>query len=315
MTSPGIGERLRNAREARGLSLDEVEAGTRIRRRYLEALEAEAFAQIPGPAYVKGFVRTYATYLGFSPEDLASLSPEVAEEISISPAPAVEVRITPVTRRSSTRQILLGIGLVVVIGVALVGYILYGQVRQFATTRPSGPSVSHRPASTPARVPGAAGSLTPPSPPAPPLPSLGPVSPPRLPASPGAAAAPSSPAPSKPSERPPGGSPSPESPPPGPSQGTQRAPGGAIVFTGPLEVVAVATDRAWLRVVADGAVVFEGYMSAGMRQAWEARRQITLKVGNASGLDVSVNGQPLGPLGNPGDVVERTFTAGDSGNP
>ena len=324
MTSPGIGERLRSAREARGLSLEEIEAGTRIRRRYLEALEAEAFDEIPGPAYVKGFLRTYAIYLGFSPDDLAALSPEIGAETIITPAPAVEVRITPVTRRSSMARIILGIGLVVAIGVALVGYVLYGQVRQFATTRPPISSGSH-PVSPPARpggtegtrpVPGATASPAPGSPPPVVLPSPVPPPPTRPPAPKTPPAIPSPAVTPKPAAPPPAAPQPAESASPGtPRQGPQGSSGGAIVFTGPLQVVAVATDRAWVRVVADGVLVFEGYMSAGTRQAWEAKREITLKVGNASGLEVSVNGQPLGRLGNPGDVVDRTFRSGDSGNP
>ena len=68
MEAIGVGERLRKAREARGLSLDAVAASTHIRERYLEALEEERFEEIPGPAYVKGFLRNYAAHLGL-PED------------------------------------------------------------------------------------------------------------------------------------------------------------------------------------------------------------------------------------------------------
>jgi len=80
-------------------------------------------------------------------------------------------------------------------------------------------------------------------------------------------------------------------------------------------VVVVASDRSWLRAVVDGATVFEGFLSAGDRQTWESRRQISLRIGNASALDVSVNGQSLGRLGNPGDVVDKTFTAGGPSSP
>jgi len=80
-------------------------------------------------------------------------------------------------------------------------------------------------------------------------------------------------------------------------------------------VEVAATDRTWVRAVVDGTTVFEGFLSAGTREAWDARRVLSLKVGNASGLDVSVNGRPLGPLGKPGDVVERTFTAGGPASP
>ena len=65
----------------------------------------------------------------------------------------------------------------------------------------------------------------------------------------------------------------------------------------------------------DGVTVFEGFMSAGTRQDWEARRELSLKAGNAGGLDVSVNGRSLGRLGNPGDTVDKTFTADGAVSP
>ena len=59
-----IGSSLREARMRRGLELSDVERDTRIRTRYLTALEEERFDVLPGPAYAKGFLRTYADFLG-----------------------------------------------------------------------------------------------------------------------------------------------------------------------------------------------------------------------------------------------------------
>jgi hypothetical protein len=59
-----IGSSLREARERRRLELRDVEQATRIRVKYLQALEEERFDVIPAAAYVKGFLRTYADYLG-----------------------------------------------------------------------------------------------------------------------------------------------------------------------------------------------------------------------------------------------------------
>jgi len=59
-----IGNSLREARLRKELDFPELEQGTKIRAKYLRALEDEAFDQLPGPTYVKGFVRTYADYLG-----------------------------------------------------------------------------------------------------------------------------------------------------------------------------------------------------------------------------------------------------------
>lgn len=72
----GIGETFKKAREARGLSLEEVAENTKIRYRYLEAIEKENFKIIPGHVYGKGFIRNYARYLGINPEPLTALFDE-----------------------------------------------------------------------------------------------------------------------------------------------------------------------------------------------------------------------------------------------
>jgi cytoskeletal protein RodZ len=59
-----IGTTLREARVRRKLTLQQVEEDTKIRVKYLQAMENEDFDVMPGATYVKGFLRTYATYLG-----------------------------------------------------------------------------------------------------------------------------------------------------------------------------------------------------------------------------------------------------------
>jgi cytoskeletal protein RodZ len=59
-----IGNSLREARERRGLDFAQAEVATKIRGKYLRALEDEQFALLPAQTYVKGFLRTYAEYLG-----------------------------------------------------------------------------------------------------------------------------------------------------------------------------------------------------------------------------------------------------------
>jgi cytoskeleton protein RodZ len=59
-----IGNSLREARLRQGLEFGEVEQATKIRGKYLRALEDEQFDILPGQTYVKGFLRTYAEYLG-----------------------------------------------------------------------------------------------------------------------------------------------------------------------------------------------------------------------------------------------------------
>src|SRR3989440_12712501 len=70
-----IGETLAAKRGERGLSIDQVSASTRIRREHLQALEAEDFAHFSAPVYAKGYLRTYASYLGLDADDLIRRMP------------------------------------------------------------------------------------------------------------------------------------------------------------------------------------------------------------------------------------------------
>src|SRR5918995_473233 len=60
---PEIGETLREARMRRRIDMTEVETATKIRGKYLLALENEEWDLLPGPTFVKSFLRTYAEYL------------------------------------------------------------------------------------------------------------------------------------------------------------------------------------------------------------------------------------------------------------
>ena len=64
---PEIGEMLREARMRRRIDMTEVETATKIRGKYLRALENEEWDLLPGPTFVKTFLRTYAEYLGLDP--------------------------------------------------------------------------------------------------------------------------------------------------------------------------------------------------------------------------------------------------------
>lgn len=66
-----IGAVLREARRKREIDLSEVEQATKIRPRYLQALEAEEWDALPGGVYTRGFIRTYASFLGLDGERLA----------------------------------------------------------------------------------------------------------------------------------------------------------------------------------------------------------------------------------------------------
>jgi len=65
-----VGTILKEARLTRGISLAEVEAGTKIRAKFLDAIERDDFRALPSLAYAKGFVKNYSEFLGLVSADV-----------------------------------------------------------------------------------------------------------------------------------------------------------------------------------------------------------------------------------------------------
>jgi cytoskeleton protein RodZ len=124
----GIGPTLREARNRRKVDLSEVEAAIKIRVRYLQAIENEEWDALPGGAYTRGFVRTYANYLGLDGDRLAddyrrSTATPGGERVPkrVEPVPASAPR--PRSRLSG-RLLIAAVCLLVVaalVGIALAG--------------------------------------------------------------------------------------------------------------------------------------------------------------------------------------------------
>ena len=241
----GIGETFRRAREARRLSLADVERLTKIRGAYLAALEEERFDALPPHPYSKGFVRAYARLLGLDADRLvaefeAQLPPTLAPGLSR----AVEIPLEPAAPVPRWRRFLTYAVWVILVLALYAGYVGYTQLREFSRPVPTG---------TPAASPGSLSTPT---------------------AAPGATPAPA------------------ESPAP-PTAG--------------VTVALTTTGKSWVRVTADGERVFQGILDAGEARTWSAERELTIRIGNAAAVELTVNGQSLGPLGGPGKVVELRF--------
>ena len=118
-----IGNSLREARYRQQLELSEVEQATKIRSRYLKALEEEAFDALPAQTYVKGFLRTYADYLGLDGQlyvDEYNSRYSAGGEEPREPVVARRTASSP-HRRFERRGVLLalaGIGVLVVVVIA-----------------------------------------------------------------------------------------------------------------------------------------------------------------------------------------------------
>ncbi len=124
-----IGQALREARLAQGIELDEAQRVTKIRARYLEALENEQWEKLPDPAYVRGFLRTYAGYLDLDANALvAAYRGEHREEEDPGPIPRDmlprkgQVERHPGRRRHALLAlVVIAIGLIIVIVIARGG--------------------------------------------------------------------------------------------------------------------------------------------------------------------------------------------------
>ena len=105
-----LGEVLRTAREAKGVDLTRVERETKIRERYLSALERGEYRELPGAVYTKGFLRNYGAYLGLDPEYLIDLY-RLESTPSASDRPSAPTPPRPITVRRS-RSFVVSPGLV-----------------------------------------------------------------------------------------------------------------------------------------------------------------------------------------------------------
>jgi cytoskeletal protein RodZ len=104
-----LGETLRQARLDKGVSLADAARDTRIRRSYLEALESEDDASLPPAVYTRGFLRTYAEYLGLNPQAMVDLyQPAARREPSPTLRPAVPHLAIP--RQIPLRPVLYSLG-------------------------------------------------------------------------------------------------------------------------------------------------------------------------------------------------------------
>lgn len=86
-----LGQALREEREARNISIEEIASATKIVPRYLEALEADRLDQMPGGFFIRGIIRTYAKSIGLDPEEVLNRY----KEAGLLEAAAPENKIFP----------------------------------------------------------------------------------------------------------------------------------------------------------------------------------------------------------------------------
>lgn len=143
--SLSIGERLKSAREAKGINLEEAARFTKVQRWILESIEGNRIDEVLDPAYRKIFLKKYAAYLGLDGTAL------VREYLSLfgpveEPAVVLNKRLPKEEPPPVLRVILPAlVGLMSVVGVAFIGYLaldLYGNLKKNGKTVRPAASVS-----------------------------------------------------------------------------------------------------------------------------------------------------------------------------
>jgi hypothetical protein len=137
--APPVGETLQAARERKGVDLYRAERDTKIRLRYLSALEDSDYDELPAPVYVKGFLRNYAIYLGLDPDEVLDRWHDEMEQMRtatrVAVAPPPMPIVEPGGRRVTITPGMFVAGLIVMVIVAFFGYVAI-QFLRFAEETP-----------------------------------------------------------------------------------------------------------------------------------------------------------------------------------
>ncbi|MBC8248044.1 MAG: helix-turn-helix domain-containing protein [Anaerolineales bacterium] len=285
-----LGQLLREAREQKGVSLEQVEEATRIRQKFLQALEEGNFGALPAETYVKGFLRTYAMYLELDPKEVMALYEGRENEGKAAltqPGFFQPMDISMAAPSWLTPDLVIGALLIVVL-IAFGSWATWHYLsptiktqllswRATATPSPTATTSVVLPSATPTATPTTMPTTMPTATPTP-LPTVAAVvstsTPTRVPTRTSA-----------PTNTP-----------------TPRLQGG-------IEVELNIVEYAWMRVIVDGNEAFVGSLEEGTTRTWRGRESVALRCGNAGGVEATVNGEPLGPLGERGQVVDIEWFA------
>ncbi len=284
---------LKAARERQGFTLAQVEEATKIRQRFLQALEDNDTTVLGGDIYVRGFVKNYASFLGLNPNELLPPTEDVVPIITPQPGGETEILSLPLRDTSFPfGRILLMVSAFVLLGVA--AFYLWQPAQRAMLLDRFG---AYLPVPTPTITAIAAGD-SPNSTATVPEPTVTrssvavlagtPDSTPTTTPVPTATLPPRTPTPDLTATAAPTRTPE-------PVQG--------IVLS--IRVVAPS----WTQVFLDDneTAEIERTLNQGETFEWTGQQRVFLRLGNAGGVIVTLNGQELGALGDSGSVISRTW--------
>jgi cytoskeletal protein RodZ len=275
-----FGVRLREQREQRGITLEEISSSTKIGTRMLVALEQDHFDQLPGGIFNKGFIRAYARCLGLDEEQAiadylvasGNVPPEKEKDKKsegIGEPSSFELHAEAERSESNlpwgTFAVLL---LLVALGFAVWGF--YSREARKNARKADAPAVHLSDAVTPPVL------TTPPA-------ETKAQAPPTTPVSAKSVGA-TSPSTSQSSEPP--------------------------AVTGPLSLRIRLRADSWLSITSDGPTVLQGSSFGALTEKTvHATKEIVVKAGNVAALDLEFNGKKLPAQGTEGEVKTLTFDA------
>lgn len=342
MTLVELGAALRAEREKRGLDLEDAANKLKISARLLRALEEGDEQSLPPLAYTKGFIRSYASYVGLSAEEVSeALGALEAATEPTTPQNVYEPELV-LTPRRNLKPILAGVVLLGIMAAVFFAWqqgaldFLSRQTRRLAQPAPMQSAESVDPGnlagrSAPVAAAPAAGS-TPGQPPAPVAATAGkPAG--SATAAPAAQASAGAPAATQPTASLPpvrgtaatGAAPAgaPVSAPPAPAAPVQTALGQAVpgqtapaaqageAQPGTHKLIITATEECWIHSSADKTDTRQFSLRKGDTFALTFSKSLELKLGNAGGVRLRYDGEELPQAGQSGQVRNLTFPPAD----
>lgn len=303
---PSFGEKLKQEREKRKITLEQISVSTKIGTRMLQALEEDKFNQLPGGIFNKGFVRAYSRFVGLDEDqtvadyllasgDAPPPPTEIAAREEGEREPAENIRRMEASSDLSSRPLPWGWFAAILLIVALALSLWSHQRREHAKppvgstpTTVESPGPSGQSATGSNESSGTAALVT--SLPAPGSPSKG------------SSSTQSAPVPASASSTKPASvvAPTPQN---STSQALAPAPGEFVV-------VIQAREESWVSATADGKTQSSELLTAGGQRAFKGRKEIVVKLGNAGGVDLRFNGKKLDSGGEFGEVKTVTFGPG-----